>query len=307
MKSLSILIIGASGFIGSKIYSYLKQKGMKVQGTYHANANNMWSENDKIYLNLNSNDFSEISKLNLKEINYVILCHGISNIDQCKTDSTVSYRVNVQNTVKILNLFRNSNLVPIYLSTNMVYSGNKCNHTEHDQPHPNTEYGKQKLEVENSIKSMFENNIILRLTKVFGVEKSDGTLFTHWIDKLRDNEKIYAASDVFISPVFIMDVLTAVESLIKNQHFGTYNLGGNATLSTYEFAKKIANYFEYSSNVINKVKIRSSSLIEKRSKYNSVNSKKIRQIMDNDLTSYEVCFEIIKRNYGYTLSKGIHQ
>lgn len=289
-----LLVIGASGFIGSKLFRHFQQKGVKVKGTYYTKTDNMPDE-DRIYLDLNKGDGQEIIQSN--NIKYILLCHGISNIDQCKRNRDESYRVNVENTIRFLNNFAKLEVVPIYLSTDMVYNGKKQNPTELDEPEPITEYGRQKAKVEDYVKSRFSNYIILRLTKVFGVEKGDKTIFTSWMDRLLMGEKILSAYDSFISPVCITDVVEAIDTLMDNRHYGIYNLGGHEVLSVYEFSRRLAHFFYYDVSHIEKISIRDFNFVEQRPEYNSVDSTKIKRILSNKETPYENYFKLIGHNY----------
>lgn len=289
-----ILIVGASGFIGSKLYAYMKKKGFDIKATYCTNDSNLL-ENEKLYLDLNDGDFNEISKLG--ELTHVFLCHGISNVERCKIESDLSYTVNVTNTINLLKFLAKLNVIPIYFSTNMVYNGKKRNPDELEEPEPITEYGRQKLIMEQYIKNIFNKYIILRLTKVFGIEKGDQTLFTGWLDKLIKNEKIYAADDVFISPVFIMDVLKVIEILMNGNHSGIYNLGGNDIKSIYDFSRELAEFCGFDISLIQQVSIDKLDFIEVRPKYNSIDSTKVKRVTNMGLTSYKECFRLMLNNY----------
>lgn len=290
-----ILIVGASGFIGNELYAFLKKNKIDIKATYCKNDSNLL-DNEKLYFDLKNGDFSEIFKLN--DLTHVFLCHGISNIERCKIESDLSYSINVENTINLLQHLKQFGVTPVYFSTNMVYDGIKQNPTELDCPEPITEYGRQKSILEQYIINTYDKYIILRLTKVFGIEKGDQTLFTGWLDKLMKNEKIYATSDTFISPVFIMDVLKVIGILMNGNHYGIYNIGGDNTMSAYNFSKKLAEFCGFDSSLIQRVVNADFNFIEARPMYNSVDSTKVKMITNVDVTPYEECFKIILNNYG---------
>ncbi len=291
-----VLIVGASGFIGNKLYFYFKGERINTKGTYSTKVNNISAE-DRIHLDLRDQNFDEVLKL--KELTHIILCHGVSRIDKCKTEQELLYKVNVLNTIRLLNSFKdlNGDITPIYFSTSMVYKGDKKNANELDELVPATQYGRQKLEVEQFIENQFKKYIILRLTKVFGVEKGDKTLFTLWLDTLIRNEQIHAASDISISPVYVMDVIKVLKRLMIGNHFGIYNLGGNSAGSIYNFAKRLAEFFHFDSQLIRKVSINDFQFEEPRPKYNGVDSTKAKKTTDIHLISYEESFDLVNRSY----------
>lgn len=287
-----LLIIGASGFIGNKLYNHFKSKGLDVKGTYYSKTFE-GAEKDGIYLDFNDSDFSSILKL--EDLTHVFLCHSITGIDACKINRDISYKINVTNTTELLKHFIHTNVVPIYLSTDMVYSGTKKNFAESDAPAPPTEYGRQKVEVENYITKEFNKYIILRLTKVYGVEKDDQTLFTSWLGSLIKHKTIYSADDILISPIFVKDVIHALDSLVFGKHYGIFNLGGQETLTRYECSLKLAEFFNLDSSFIQRCSIKDFNFVEPRPLYNSLNSSKVRAATGIKLTSLEDSFKLIKK------------
>jgi dTDP-4-dehydrorhamnose reductase len=289
-----LLVIGASGFIGNKLYSHFKGKGLEVKGTYYSGIF-QGAERDGIYLDLGNPDFSNI--LALKELTHIFFCNGVTSIDECKINRDSAYKINVTNTIKLLDSYRQTDVLPVYLSTDMVYSGTRKNYTESDIPAPLTEYGKQKLEVENYIAKQFSKYIILRLTKVYGVEKGDQTLFTSWLDSLMGHKNISSASDMFISPVYVTDVLQTLNALITGKHYGIFNLGGQETGTRYEFSRRLAEFFGYDSSLIEKKSVKDFKFIEPRPLYSSLSSAKTTAATGIKLTPIEDCLELIGENY----------
>ena len=81
---------------------------------------------------------------------------------------------------KNFNIFKRFNIKPIFLSTDLVFSGVKGKYVEKDIPKPKTLYGKQKLIIEKYIKKNFQNYLIFRLSKTYSFKKNDS--FTNWIN-----------------------------------------------------------------------------------------------------------------------------
>jgi dTDP-4-dehydrorhamnose reductase len=280
------LIVGASGLIGNRLYSYFKNKGLDVKGTYYSKP-----LKDGICLDLNGADFSRI--LELKNLTHIFLCDGITKIDECKINRNVSYKVNVVNTIKLLGNFINTDVVPIYLSTDMVYSGNEKFYRESDRVSPITEYGRQKVEVEKYIMEGFHRYIILRLTKVFDVKRDGQTLFISWLDSLSHGKTIFSADDIFISPIFIMDAVYVLEKLVSGRHYGIFNLGGKELLTRYEFSKMLAKFFGYDLSLIQRRSIKDFGFVEPRSLFSSLDPSKTIEATGVKLTGLKECFELI--------------
>ena len=289
-----VLIVGASGFIGNKFYHYFKDNKINVRGTYFSNIGELNKE-DRIYLDLENGNIDEIKRL--KDLSRVIFCHGISEVEKCKNNQDLTNLVNVKNTFKLLEYCKDANIKPVYLSTNMVFDGMSKFPSETCVPNPISEYGRQKLAVENFIIKNFKQYLILRLTKVFGVERGDGSLFTSWLDKLLINESIKAANNIFISPIYVMDVIKITDSLLENQVSGVFNLGGLEIERPSDFAKKMAVFFRLDLNLVKEVSIESFAFTEKRPHFSSLDSKNVRQCLAINLTTIDDCLAKISTNY----------
>lgn len=295
MRKNAVLIVGASGFIGRKLYSELKAHKYPVIGTYFNNHKEI-QKRERIYLDLNKDDFHLLR--GLSPLSHVFLCHGIAGIEKCKNKS--SYAINVENTVKLLDFIKqlNPNVIPVFFSTSMVYRGLSRYPTESSETLPLNEYGKQKLKVERYIKDNFAKVIILRLTKVFGTEKNDGSLFTAWVEKLIRNKNVYAIKDCFISPIYVGDAIKIVRKLIEGGSYGIYNLGGDYIASYFDLANKLVSSFSFNNYLICETSREELGLKQRLPKFNSVNSDKIYKKVKINPTSLEKCFKILKTSYG---------
>lgn len=288
------LIVGASGFIGNRLYRSLKKRRDKVKGTYFPDNKNIDAD-DAVYLDLEKGEFDRNNDAG--SFKYVVLCHGISNVDCCKLESDKTRRVNVENTVNYLKTFDPKGTVPLMLSTSMVYNGKDPVPLEDDIPAPIVEYGRQKLEVERFIEERFPRHIILRLTKVFGVQKNDGTIFTSWLDRFEKRESVPATDDLFISPVYVDDVIAVLLALMDKELSGKYNLGGQWIETIHWFCKRVAARFAVPENLVRRVSAGALGFVETRPKYNSLCSDKVLTATEAKLTDYEKSFNLMAKNY----------
>lgn len=266
-----------------------------MQGTYFPDNKNIDAD-DAVYLDLEKGEFDRNATAG--PVKYVVLCHGISSVDRCKLESDKTRKVNVKNTVNYLKTFDPKGTVPLMLSTSMVYNGNDSSPVEDDNPAPIVEYGRQKLEVERFIEERFPRCIILRLTKVFGVQKNDGTIFTSWLDRFEKRETVLAADDLFISPIYINDVMAVLLALMDKELSGKYNLGGRRVESIYWFCKQVAARFSVPENLVRRVAADDLGFVETRPKYNSLCSEKVLAATEAKLTDYEKSFDLMAKNYG---------
>jgi len=288
------LIIGANGFIGNHVYQALKADGRTVKGSFLPAPRNLAAA-DAVYLDLERPDFTPIQSL--QGIECVILCHGISSLDQCRMHPERTRLINVENTCRLLECFDPSQTRIVFLSSSLVYKGDRDAPSEQEKPQPITEYGRQKADVEAFILRRFSRALVLRLTKIFGLTPGDQTLFTQWADRLRAGQKINVATDSSISPVYVNDLVIQLRALLYSQFTGVFNLGGQQSATLAAWGHQLAGRLGFEDQV-DEIEINALGLVECRARFNSVDSSKLWQAIGKILTPMDTCFELLKTNYG---------
>lgn len=292
MEKKLFLILGSSGFIGRKIYQYLKKTGLKTYGTFNKGSSSFIEPKDRIYFNLMENNFDNLTKI--EDIKYAIFCHGISKINDHNLKQ--AYFINVTQTIKLLALFKRLKITPIYLSSSMVFDGTKIFPTEEEMLSPINSYGKQKAIVEEFIKNNFTNYLICRLTKVFGIEPEDQTIFSSWFNNLINNRKIITSTKIFISPIFVQDLIQILIDLIHNNCHGTFHIGGKNTMNIYEFAIFFSKILNFDSSYIKINYTNRLNLMNPYPKYNNLDYNKLKKILKIHFTPFEYSFKQIAKN-----------
>jgi len=80
--------------------------------------------------------------------------------------------------------------------------------------------------------------------------------------------------DVYFNPVYIKDLLKAIEFFINNDHNGIFNISNSKKISKYEFGKIIENKISPNFNCINPCSIEKNNFFAKRPKDMSLDNKK---------------------------------
>ncbi len=190
---MKILIVGASGFIGSALHFSLAKK-TKVIGTYYKNY-----VPGTYYLDANSPDNIKNFLKKHTDIDFIILSHGVKDLVKCENDYSLAYQNNVQQTINIvesLKCFNNKARV-IYISSNYVFDGKKGLYKEYDKKNPRTIYGKTKSLAEDYLISQDVPWTIIRTSSVIGLKSS----FISYVkrESLKKN-KIFLYKNVNINP-----------------------------------------------------------------------------------------------------------
>ncbi len=103
--SKTIGITGASGSLGKELTKLFRKKGFKVIGFTHSKTNNeINDESPNEWIEWECGKELTLRK-NLKEIDILILNHGIYNLSSKNVDYENSIEINALSTFKLLNLF----------------------------------------------------------------------------------------------------------------------------------------------------------------------------------------------------------
>jgi len=235
----TILIIGATGQIGSELLEFFPKQGFSVVGT----SRNPVKANEK---GLVPYDLLEDidQKVDLSGIDWCIICAAETSIKKCESDPQKSYLVNVERTIDIIDKCISASVRVLFLSSDSVFDGSKAFNAVTDTPNPSTMYGKQKLEVENHIVSKHDGRlVVVRLTKVISAKTP---LLKTWAERLSTGEAISAFTNKVLSPVELPKVCELLSTIINRGLSGVFQLGGSQELSYYDFANQ---YFGKSANI----------------------------------------------------------
>ena len=242
-----ILVIGASGNIGYPLYQNLKNNFNTV-GTYKDNI-----KKNLIKFDVNKDKLSVILKKD--KFTDLILCQGLINFNEISKNPKLAKKTNFDSLILQLKSIKkeNEDLKIIYFSSESIFDGHKGNYSERSKPKPILDYGLHKFKVENFIREKFKNYLIFRISKVYDTNNKQSSLITNWYEQLKRNEKIILATDNFLTPIHIDDLLKFVVKLIILDSKGIFNISSNDNKSRSElfdiFYKRYSKYHKSKSQI----------------------------------------------------------
>ena len=100
----------------------------------------------------------------------------------------------------------------VYVSTDMVFDGEKGNYSEYDTPQPVNLYGKSKFQGENICLQASVDSVIVRITLQYGWGNRVSVSFSDWIiEKLRVGKQANLFTDQYRTPTYIIDTINGLE------------------------------------------------------------------------------------------------
>lgn len=241
---MKVLIIGASGLVGSHLLFACQQRKWEVLGTYFQN----FSEG---LIPLSITNKVELQKL-LEEYQpeIVFLPAFISNVDYCEQHPDETYRVNVIGCLNVIQICQTNKIKLVFYSSDYVFDGKSGPYQESDKAQPISVYGQQKLIVENYITELLTNYLILRITVIYGTEKQRKNFLIRLIKTLRNNQEIKVPKDQIGSPTLVNDIADASCDLIEANAQGLFHVSSEDIISRYDFACQCAKFCDLPINKI---------------------------------------------------------
>jgi len=234
MKKL--LITGASGFLGSRIAVYYKNK-YEVFTPSHKE------------LDITNRD-SVFEKLQSINPDYIIHCAAVSDVAFCEKEPEKAWSINVDGSRNVAEAAKCIGATCILCSSDQVYFGSVLNeaHAEEEVLEPFNLYGKGKLAAEQECLEVNPNSILLRLSWMYDTnstnEQEHGDFVRTLLQKIEERE-------VLSYPIHDMRGITYVGDVVQKLELafalpgGVYNFGAPNDKSTYEMMIEVAEKLDW--------------------------------------------------------------
>ncbi len=240
-------------------------------------------------------DFYQVKEqIQKKKYDCIINASAYTKVDDAEENVEMSDMVNCQAIKNICKIIKNTGILFIHYSTDYVFDGTSTKpYIESDKTNPINQYGKSKLNGEETLCSSNVNNLIFRTSWVYN---NSGENFPNKIiEKIKQGRTVSVVDDQFGVPNhvdFISDTTyICIEKYfsypdnIKRSVNGIYHLSSIGKVSWYKYAEFISyTYFKRAKlqTDISLVPIKSSSInnIAKRPSYSVLDCSKISSVFD---------------------------
>lgn len=226
----TILITGASGFIGARIFENLKD--LNAIGLVHQNG--IKSDQQKV-IKCDLRSKIEIRKI-IGGIQPDIVFHfaAMTNPKRNEENPEEARSLNVNITENLIYAIDTKKTHIVFLSTDKVFDGAAQNPDETTKTEPLWLYGSLKLECEKLIENNIDKYHIIRLPIVHSFGEAHSTSF---IDEallnLKNGKQIKTFKNVKRCYVRLNELTAFLETLITDSHYGLYH-AGSILMSYYD-------------------------------------------------------------------------
>jgi dTDP-4-dehydrorhamnose reductase len=292
------IVIGASGFIGRHLLALLGAEN--AVGTYHRHA-----FPGGVSFDGTTGRIGDLLARLPDAVTHAFVLHGAIDTEACARDPVGTATINVEGVWRVLHDLLDGGIMPVYISTEYVFDGTRGLWRETDWPVPSTQYGIQKLEVENRLLAASRASLIVRLSRVVGTELDTHSVLGPWVEEIRGGRTMRCATDQIFSPAAVQDIAGALIKLADVRATGLYHLGGPEQFSRFGLLRLLIESIQAIAPDV-KTDVVPCSLhdlpfLEKRPLNTSISIDKVQAKIGWNFTPMApLCAEVAKRHFGVT-------
>ncbi|PJZ43090.1 NAD(P)-dependent oxidoreductase [Leptospira kmetyi] len=283
--SYKVLILGASGMLGSALYKILSDKfDYQVFGTIRSQEYLKFfseSERKNLITHFDATNQDELARVfNELKPDLVINCIGIIKQQKVAEDPLTILPINSLLPHRLSNLCKLINARLILISTDCVFNGKKGMYTESDVPNAEDLYGKSKEIGEVA----HESHVLTIRTSIIGHELSSTYSLVNWF--LSQKEKVKGFKKAIFSGFPASEIAEIIGTkIIPNSTLsGLYHVSAEP-ISKYDLLSLVRKVYAKDIQIIE-----SEDVIIDR----SLDSKKFRQEVDFQPKSWESLIQEMK-------------
>ncbi|EJQ99989.1 MULTISPECIES: dTDP-4-dehydrorhamnose reductase [Bacillus] len=222
---MKILVTGYNGQLGYDVVKRGEKQGLEMQG--------IGIEDLDI-----TNEAAVYEFVDKVKPDAIIHCAAYTAVDKSEDDKELCWNVNVEGTKYLATAAKKLNAKFVYISTDYVFDGEDTHaFVETDVPNPVGYYGLTKYEGEKVVRSLIDNNFIVRISWVFGI---NGNNFIKTMLRLGETRnELNVVGDQIGSPTYTYDLARLLVDMVVTEKYGTYHATNEGFCSWAEFAQEI--------------------------------------------------------------------
>jgi dTDP-4-dehydrorhamnose reductase len=237
---MRVLITGASGQLGAYLLRELSARGAAITA---------WSGSrggDLFGVPLRPVDLTApaavAAAFRAARLDAVIHCAALSTVARCYREPAHSEAVNVGGTRLLAELADEARARLLYVSTDLVFDGERGGYTEEDAPAPLSVYGRTKALAEEAVRGG-PRGLVVRVSLLFGPTLTGRpSFFDEQLTALREHRPCTLFSDEWRTPLSLLTAARALVALAESDSAGVLHLGGPERMSRLEMGQRLAAF-----------------------------------------------------------------
>ena len=253
MQPVDLLIIGGSGFVGSKLVQAAIKIGWRVAYTYRAHSLPLLIPAFQVNLLERESLEACITEARPSKVVYCAVPRG---------DESMHRAVSVEGVTRLLDTLEKASIPAqlIYVSTNSVFSGWSASNCENDPPDPEKQsepyriYAMTRRAGERVTLAGWSNAIVVRTSNVEGrdIHGNLNPRLASLVDALKKGFSVPRFTNRIISPTLVDNFAEAVLEILSADfsYRGILHVAGNQPLSDYDYALCLARHLRIDESLV---------------------------------------------------------
>ena len=230
----------------------------------------------------------------------VVNTAAMTDVDRCELEPEAAFSANAEAVSHLANAAKETDSFVIQMSTDYVFDGEKGGYSEHDQTRPVNKYGESKLEGENVVMNLLDEEMwsIARSSVVYGwgrASRPNAATFVY--EKLSNGESIRMVRDQFSSPTLNTSLSAKLIEIGDRKLPGIIHAAGATRLNRYDFAIGLAKTFGLDSTLIKAVHARDLQWKAKRPADSSLMVGRAQELLRAAPLNIESACEVLHREH----------
>lgn len=242
---MHLLILGATGLLGSNVVHEARRRNWDVSGTYH-------TTDPCLPITWRQFDFEAYREfeglLGSVEPDAVVNCAGVTDVDACERNPSRAHRINAEAPIHIAEQCHTADVNFVSISTDYVFDGaTSAFYSETDEPNPLQVYGQSKLNTEAGIQDVSDRFLLPRVSFLWGINRNLSELegFPAWVGRqAQRGTEVTLYSDQRVTPTRAGSAAQWTLDLLENGRRGLFHLACSTCITPYEFGQVVVSRLE---------------------------------------------------------------
>ncbi|MGW4905666.1 SDR family oxidoreductase [Streptomyces sp. NPDC004270] len=223
---MTVLIIGGSGFLGTKLLREARAKDWDTAATFHSRPG------DPAAATWHQLDIRD--PVRVEAVLTVVAPHAVINV----TSGGADWKVTADGSIHIAMATAKLGIRLVHVSSDAVFSGSRVHYDETCAPDPITPYGAAKAAAETAVRLLCPDAAVARTSLIIGNGQSEHERLAHAL--IAGTREGVLFTDDVRCPVHADDLAAALWELTRSDGAGLFHLAGPDALSRYDLGVRIA-------------------------------------------------------------------
>jgi len=226
------LVLGGGGFLG-RYFSRILGDTAVVHTRINSN-----EPGNTVALDI-QNERDMVGLLSEFEIDTVINCLALANIEECERNPDLANWVNAEIPSIIAKYSSVRSIQNVFISTDAVLEPNSFLRNEEASTAGGSVYSRTKLNGEKASVANNPESLVARVN-FFGSSPKKNSLFEYFYTNLRAGKPVVGYENIIFTTMYAKYTVLSILGLVEKNSVGIFHVVGNERLSKYSFGQILA-------------------------------------------------------------------